>query len=41
MGRSYKDDKQVDKFMDTLLDSGWDLGLLAEKILELQEKKRK
>lgn len=38
--RTYKDDKQVDKFMDTLLDSGWDLGIVAEKLLKLMEKKK-
>ncbi len=40
MSRSYNDDKQVNKFMDVLLDSGWDLGLLAEKLIALQEKKK-
>lgn len=38
--RSHNDDKQMAKFMDTLLHSGWDLGLLAEKLIELQEKEK-
>lgn len=38
--RSHDDDEQVDKFMDTLLESGWDLGILAEILIKLQEKKK-
>lgn len=33
-------DKQIEKFMDTLIDSGWDLGILAERLVALQEKKK-
>ena len=29
--RSYWQDSQVEKFMDTLLESKWDMGLLAEE----------
>ncbi len=31
-------DAQIEKFMDILLWSKWDLGLLAEKLVELKDK---
>jgi hypothetical protein len=31
-------EEQIQKFMDTLLYSHWDLGLLADKLIELKDK---
>lgn len=31
---------QIEKFFDTLLYSHWDLGLLAEKLIELKDKEK-
>ncbi len=33
-------EEQIEKFMDTLLYSHWDLGLLAEKLVELKDKEK-
>lgn len=35
--RSKDKQEQVEKFMDTLLYSHWDLGLLAEKLIKLKD----
>ena len=33
-------EEQMEKFFDTLMYSHWDLGLLAEKLIELKDKEK-